>query len=255
MIFDSALSSGSVYAGSKAFEYVKEFNEVSGADINNNLKAGTYSGNAEFSGNELGKISSRVLYCLEKILGGYKTIKLTNTGVFKNVQLWKNEEINNDMHECGIIEVLQHEIKKDNWSQWKENSYLIELCVKRKPFSNYAKLGVQYIKKDSSELDLKVYIGCDDGSIVDNTIATLGDEVHLGIPKEYGEEIIRVAKQYLNENVCSTGELIFNIGAHGYYGSSQSIFGLATLILLKLITCTYENSDDLELKLNSIICE
>lgn len=72
MIFDSALSSGSVYAGSKAFEYVKEFKEVSGADINNNFKAGTYSGNAEFSGNELGKISSRVLYCLEKILGGIK---------------------------------------------------------------------------------------------------------------------------------------------------------------------------------------
>lgn len=182
-------------------------------------------------------------------------IKLTNIGVFKIVHLWKNEEINNYIQEDEAIEVLQQEIKKDNWCQWKDNSYLIELCVKRKPSSNYAKLGIQYIKKDSNKLDIKVHIGCDDGSIVENNIATPGDEVHLGIPKEYGEEIIRVAKQYLNENACSTGELMFNIGAHGYYGSSQSIFGLATLILLKLITCTCENSEDLVSKLNSIICE
>lgn len=75
----------------------------------------------------------------------------------------------------------------------------------------------------------------DEGEILENTIAMQGEEVHLGIPKEYGEKILQVAAAYFREHNYGAGEIVFFMGAHGYYGSSQAVFGLATNILLNCL--------------------
>lgn len=61
------------------------------------------------------------------------------------------------------------------------------------------------------------------------------DEVHAGIPLEYSEEVLKCAKSYLNSINCSSGIITFDIGGHGYIGSSEIMFKQVTEILLKLL--------------------
>lgn len=190
---------------------------------------------------------------MEKILGEHKMITLKNLGIVKQVNLWSNVEIDEHAEHNEILEIMKKEIKLEKWNEWNEISYLVELCIKNKPASNYAKLGMKYLKNNIDELVIKVNISSDEGIILEETIATLGDEVHLGIPKEYGEEVLNKATKFLNEKGCAKGELVFDIGAHGYYGSSQTIFGMVTLILLGLLTSKINNIEDLEQNLKKEI--
>lgn len=159
-------------------------------------------------------------------------IVLKNLGQMKKINLWVNEEI---ICKDEILEVLQHSVVKESWIKWKDVSYVMELGIGHRHMSNYAMLGMKYQYKETGKLDIKICITSEEGRLIQDTIAQKGDEVHTGIPKEYGEEILNVATAYLNVHNCSAGELIFNFGAHGYCGSSQAVFGLVTSILLRYL--------------------
>lgn len=106
---------------------------------------------------------------MEKILGEHKMITLKNLGIAKQVNLWSNVEIDEHAGHNEILEIMKQEIKLEKWDEWNENSYLVELCIKNKPTSNYAKLGMKYLKSNTDELVVKVYIGSDEGIVLEET--------------------------------------------------------------------------------------
>lgn len=148
------------------------------------------------------------------------------------INLWINENLAFDEK---ILEVLHEEVKSNEVVSWKDITYIVEFYIGQKHMSNYAMLGMEYIYKNTGKLDVKVCVSNDEGKILENTIAMPGDEVHSGIPKEYGEKILQVAASYFRVHNYGTGEIVFFMGAHGYYGSSQAVFGLATNILLNCL--------------------
>ena len=122
------------------------------------------------------------------------------------INLWVNEEL--EYNEI-ILEVLHQEIKRNEVVLWKDITYIIELYAGQKHMSNYAMLGMKYIYKDTDKLEVKVCVSSEEGEILENTIAMQGEEVHLGIPKEYGEEILQAAAAYFRVHNYGTGEIVF----------------------------------------------
>ncbi|WP_105176500.1 MULTISPECIES: hypothetical protein [Clostridium] len=160
-------------------------------------------------------------------------ITLNNIGAMKKCNLWINEKPNIE-YEC--IKKLEEVIIKNEWVKWGNISYVIELNLKHRHSSNYVLLGISYKYEDTKKLVIRVNSSIEDGEIVGNTLVSNSDEVHAGIPLEYSEEVIRVANTYLNSIDCSSGTITFDIGAHGYIGSSSAIFGVATEVLLKILS-------------------
>ena len=64
MIFDSALSSGSVYAGSKAFEYVKGFKEARTVNYLDDLTSDELEALVKYSGKSYKNINNSLKMCI-----------------------------------------------------------------------------------------------------------------------------------------------------------------------------------------------
>ncbi len=165
-------------------------------------------------------------------------ITLNNVGTMKKCNLWINEKPNIE-YKC--IKELQEVIIKNEWVKWDTVSYVIEVNLKQRHSSNYVLLGISYKYEDTKKLVIKVNSSGEDGEIIGNMLVSNSDEVHAGIPLEYSEEVIKVANTYLNTIACSSGTITFDIGGHGYIGSSSAIFGVATEILLRILSSNNKN--------------
>lgn len=174
-------------------------------------------------------------------------IKLNNIGTMKKGNLWIDEPSDIVYESNKILEI---EMIKDNWKKWEDISLAIELFLKNRHASNYVLLGFNYKYEHIGKLKVKVKSSIYDGTIVENTLVSERDEVHAGIPQEYAEQILEVANECLSNIGCSEGTITFDIGAHGYIGSSKAIFGIATEILLKLLN--EDNKSNIE-NLESVI--
>ncbi len=150
----------------------------------------------------------------------------------KKCNVWINDRPNIDFK---VMKVLNEEILKDKWIRWDSISYLIEVNILCRHCSNYALLGMTFTYEDSNKLIVEVKSGDKDGPVINNTLVSESDEVHAGIPLEYSEEVLKCAKSYLNSINCSSGIITFDIGGHGYIGSSEIMFKQVTEILLKLL--------------------
>ena len=165
-------------------------------------------------------------------------IVLNNVGIMKKCNLWINEYPNVE-YDC--LKELNGVIVKDSWLAWDSVFYMIEINLKQRHSSNYALLGMSYKHDDTGELEIKVNSSGEDGKIIENTLVSKSDEVHSGIPLEYSEEILKRAMDLLNNVDCSSGTITFDIGGHGYVGSSSAIFGTASEILLKILINNNKN--------------
>ena len=166
-------------------------------------------------------------------------ITLSNVGKTKKCNLWIDEKPGIE-YEC--LKELHEIIIKDEWGKWDSVSYVIEIRIIGRDACNYALLGISYKHENSNKLVIKVNSSDLDGKIIESSIASLDDEIHVGIPLEYSEEVFNVAKNYLNGVHCSSGTITFDIAAHGYVGSSSVIFGVATEILLKILSTNNKNN-------------
>lgn len=176
-------------------------------------------------------------------------ISLSNIGVMKKCNLWMNEHPN---IECECLEELRETIIKNDWTEWEDLSCAIEVSLKQRHSSNYALLGMSYTHDNTDKLVIKVSAGEENGPIIENTLVSEVDEVHAGIPLEYAESVIKLAESYLNDVSCSSGTITFDIGGHGYIGSSSAIFRKVTEILLKIL-CSDGNK---EVKtIEKIVCD
>lgn len=166
-------------------------------------------------------------------------ITLNNVGTMKKWNLWIDEQPNIE-YKC--IKELKEVIVKNKWIKWDSVSYMIEVNLKQRHSSNYALLGISYKYEDTNMLVVKVNSSGDDGEVIENTLVSNLDEVHAGIPLEYSEEVMKRATTYLNSIDCSSGTITFDIGGHGYIGSSSGIFGVVTEILLKILSSNNKNN-------------
>lgn len=166
-------------------------------------------------------------------------ITLNNVGTMKKCNLWIDEQPNIE-YKC--IKELKEVIVKNKWIKWDSVSYMIEVNLKQRHSSNYALLGISYKYEDTNMLVVKVNSSREDGEIIENTLVSNSDEVHAGIPLEYSEEVMKCANTYLSSIDCSPGTITFDIGGHGYIGSSSAIFGIVTEILLKILSSNNKNN-------------
>lgn len=168
-------------------------------------------------------------------------ITLNNVGKWKRCNLWI-DEIPEIQYRC--LDSLNGTIVKNDWIKWDDVSYTLELRVIGRDCSNYALLGLRYEYEYSGELAIKVNVSEFDGEIIDRNISSLSDEIHSGLPLEYAKVVFDVTKNYLENIPCSQGKITFDIAAHGYVGSSQSIFELVAGVLLQLLA--NDNKTDIE---------
>ena len=159
--------------------------------------------------------------------------KLKNIGSMRNGNLWINEKIDISF---VCIDNLKTTIKKNEWIHWDDASYILEFNLNGRNANNYALLGITYMYQESDELIINVNVSDYEGKVVSNTLALRPDEVHSGIPLDYAREIICVAEDYFKHNKCGTGVITFDIGAHGYIGSSTNMFSKVSRILLQILT-------------------
>ncbi|MCT8978826.1 hypothetical protein N4T77_19800 [Clostridium sp. CX1] len=158
-------------------------------------------------------------------------IIVENKTKFIRARLWTDElpEL-----KYNTIEVLKVDIETVNAENWQQKYLGLELSLSRNS-SNYALLGVKYVPSKEKVLKVKVNVGMSNDVILKNNIAQEIDEVHVGIPKEYAAPIINYIQENINKINIPPGTLLFNTGAHGYIGSSQTVFLLSTKILINMI--------------------
>jgi hypothetical protein len=167
-----------------------------------------------------------------RVLGDKQLIILDNLGGLKKGRLWINEMPN--LRE-EIIDVIETTIEVSNRQQWEEKAVILELLLAPREISNYALLGVMYLPTNNEILNIKVNVSSFKGKILVDNIALSTDEVHLGIPKDYATSIINLVKEKVLEFQFPAGDLVFNVGAHGYVGSSKLIFSIITKVLMGLL--------------------
>ncbi len=171
-----------------------------------------------------------------------------NLGGFREGRLWINEKPNITME---VIDSLVESVDVSNFQQWEEKNIVLELFLAPRDVSNYAMLGVKYIPTDTQKLNILVNITGFNGDILKDNIALLTDEVHMGIPQDYASSIINTAKEKAIELKFPVGSLMFEIGAHGYVGSSKITFVILTKVLMGLLS---ENiNEGLGEKLNDMV--
>lgn len=179
-------------------------------------------------------------------MGDRLMIILKNLGQYRKGKLWINEL---PIMDYDIIDKLELSLTIKNGMEVKPCSLALELLLSPRQVSNYAFLGVDFTPNNENKLEITVRISCDEGEILEDNIASQSDEVHIGLPKEYGQAILRGAQKTLNEIPnFSGGTLNFNIGAHGLIGSSQLSFSKVAEIIIKLLIIDPNNSDENQLE-------
>lgn len=158
-------------------------------------------------------------------------ITLKNLGRFRKGRIWTNEA---PELEYETIEVLRETVDVTSLKRWDEKNLIFELSLPRNS-SNYALLGLKYIPDNEKVLKVEIKVGRSDDVLLENNIAQIVDEVHVGIPEEYARAILEYTKENSKEIDVPPGTLMFDVGAHGYVGSSQAIFLSVTKILLNII--------------------
>lgn len=173
-------------------------------------------------------------------------IILNNLGQYRKGRLWIN-----DLPKMVYdhIDSLELSLTINKGLEVKECSLALELLLSPRQVSNYAFLGVDFIPNNGNKLEISVSTSQDEGEILENTIASQSDEVHNGLPKEYGQAILRSVQKTLDEiDKFSGGTLNFNIGAHGLVGSSQLSFSKVAEIIIKLLTIDPNTADESQLE-------
>ncbi|MDP5275122.1 hypothetical protein [Chengkuizengella axinellae] len=173
-------------------------------------------------------------------------INLKNLGHYRKGKLWINDLPRMDYDNIDRIELL---LTINKGLKIKPCSLALELLLSPRQVSNYAFLGVDFIPNNENKLVITVCVSHDEGEKLDNNIASSSDEVHIGLPKEYGEAILSSVQKTLSEIPNFSGGILnFNIGAHGLVGSSQLSFSKVTEIIVKLLAIDPNISDDYQLE-------
>ncbi len=157
-------------------------------------------------------------------------ININNIGNLKKCRIWLEEL---PSIECKTVEVLSSVLETSNCMSRNNQKIAIELFVAPR---YYAFLGVEYVYKETSNIEIHVNITKDSEGIVTDTLALPSDKVHSGISNEYAQTILNTTiKVFKKLGDIPSGILTFNVGGFSDYGSNQVIFSKVTSILIRLL--------------------
>lgn len=121
-------------------------------------------------------------------------------------------------------------------------SVAIEAWVPMGPRALYGLLGVRYV---TGAADCEIHVPVIDGLVganLSDSIAASHDEVRIGLPYEYGVEVAERLAQAA-ETLGVRGKLFVEHAAHSLTGSSTSVFGGLSDLVVRMITERLEEAD------------
>lgn len=157
-------------------------------------------------------------------------IKIDNIGNLIECRIWLEDLPSS---ECEVVEVLSSVLETSNTMSGSNQNIAIELFVAPR---YYALLGIEYVYKETNDIEIFVNITKDTGKMVTDSLALSSDNVHSGISKEYAQTILNTSQKVLMDlKGIPSGIITFNIGGYGDYGSNQVIFSKVASILIRLL--------------------
>ena len=173
-------------------------------------------------------------------------IILENLGQYRKGRLWIDKLPNLPFK---ASEKVQTNVKVNTGLDLKPIALAVEVLLSPRHVSNYAFLGVKFTPNQGNELNVYVHVTGDEGVVMHDNIAFKSDEVHVGLPYEYADAILKNARNIIEVlPQFSGGILEFCIAAHGLIGSSQASFAKAAEIIINLLITDLNQSDENKLK-------
>lgn len=170
-------------------------------------------------------------------------INIDNIGNLKKCRVWLEELPST---EYKVVEVLSSILETSDCMNRNNQSIAVELFVAPR---YYAFLGVEYVYKETNNLETYVNITEDSGKKITDSLALPSDKVHSGLSNEYAQTILNTSiKVSKNLSNVPSGVLTFNVGGYSDYGSNQVIFSKVTSILIRLLVGIQGNIELEELK-------
>jgi hypothetical protein len=119
----------------------------------------------------------------------------------------------------------------------------VELWLPRGARSEYGLLGGWFAGDASGRVTIDLGVsGATDERFLDS-LGAATDDVRVGLPAEYANEVLTVAASLATENLRS-GRLTIDEAAHGIVGSSRRLFGRLTWLVVRLLDDRIDLSDD-----------
>jgi len=160
---------------------------------------------------------------------------------FRKAQIWLDELPTWDFH---TLEVVEQSRDASNSRNYKEKKCAIELYAPIGAIAYYGALGVTFTPQGRGRITVLVPISEDNGPLLDASLAGKTDEVHIGLPQEYAENILDVFLNADSVQQLGAGTLRICSGAHGTIGSSPWFFGALSRILTKLLLLEDTSASD-----------
>lgn len=155
------------------------------------------------------------------------------------VQLWRDElpEASYDGKEILVCDVPAAE------SRSPRAALAIEVWMPVGPRALYGLLGVRFEPRATGlSIQVPVVSGIE-GPRCAHSIASLSDEVRVGLPDEYGHEVVHGLADQAEKLGVGAGVLTIERAAHGLVGSSRSTFAALAILIVRLLA---ERFDDRE---------
>jgi len=120
----------------------------------------------------------------------------------------------------------------------------VEIYIPYGPRASYGLLGADLVEADVDGLEIVVSVNMV-GLPFQSSLTSMSDEVKVGLLDEYASAVIGGAVRVVEAVGAPTkATLRFHWAAHGFVGSSQSVFEKASAMVLHLLMLPKDASDD-----------
>ena len=177
--------------------------------------------------------------------------------VMKLLELEKHKKVWVDFNKASDLELSEFKsvissISIDKNILFGARAFALELLLPRNS-SFYAALGAQYLPSNAAgNTIIEVRYAKKRMMNYMSAHAYNKKTVFIGLPQEYSESIISIAREYLAVKEVPAGRIVFDSAAHCEVGSSPLIFMIATKIILDILCNSVYPLSDSEIK---SICE
>jgi len=168
-------------------------------------------------------------------------IEINDLEKHKKCRVWLNEKPDIYYNAQDIIV----ENFDANMSVSQNKRITIEILLPRNA-SYYGLLGAEFIPDNSGMTTVRIAVSDCENNIFENHMSYNFEKVICGIPREYGNSVLNYIKANIEKINLPSGKLNFNIGAHGIIGSSCSVFGVLSGIVLMLLQIDFDDNQKIK---------
>lgn len=160
---------------------------------------------------------------------------------FRRANVWLNEA---PPAEFTAVSSLSKEFKPKTITNAISQKTGVEIYIPHGSTASYGVLGAELVESEIDGLEIIVSIKSA-GLPFHPSLASNTDEVRVGLLDEYANSVIGgVVKAAGVFGAPTNASLRFRWAAHGLIGSSQSVFEIASAIVLQLLLLPMEPLDD-----------